>query len=177
MQKNAIDKQQDRYILVIGLFLIVLCSFIYIDYTYFRLIHPDLLAKSTFKETECFVMSKKLSTKTGLWKTYRADVLVSYSVEGVQYNKWVATNGLDKTFTRDDTGEVSKLARYQVGGRLPCFYRPDSPGTVLVAFRDTWSLVSPVILPGVLGVLALLLFIKSSWRIIKKAKQKKRNKK
>jgi hypothetical protein len=148
-------------------FLILLVSFIYIDYVYFTNILPDQRARINFRETECLMLSKKLSTKGKIFHRARADFLVSYRANGTQYNRWVSGNGLDMNYTMSIASQELVLAEYQNGRNYTCWYNPDNAEMVALSLRHSWVSLYFLIIPVIAGLVALILFLRNIWQLVR----------
>ena len=147
------------------LFILFVCI-AYVQHVYFTNILPDKMAKESFLQTSCFLISKKLADKGHLVHRYRADFLVSYHVNGVQYNRWVSGNGLDRSYSKTSAGKEDLLAQYDVGKSYPCWYDPDSPQSIVMVMRRDWFSILPIIVPLAVGVLTLYYCLKSFFHVI-----------
>lgn len=161
MWTRDFEKTGSRVFLLMGQFFVLLFCFLYIDYVYLTNIRPDKLAKETFQETQCFVVNKKLSAKGHLTHKFRADFLISYNVNGVQYNRWVSGNGLDMSFSGNGTEQGDMLAQYEVGNTYPCWYSPDNPQIAVLVMRHSWTSMFPLLVPAVIGAILLYYFLKN----------------
>ncbi|TAK73085.1 MAG: hypothetical protein EPO11_09075 [Gammaproteobacteria bacterium] len=95
----------------------------------------------TFQPTECFLESKRLNTRYPAFHRYRADFLISYNVNGVQYTRWVSGNGLDRTFTRDKNAQEVLLSQFNIGSTYPCHYKPQDPQVAVLVKRHDWIIL------------------------------------
>jgi len=173
MRIKKSDKTGIRIFMLLMQFFILISCFIYLDYFYITNLRPDKLAELKFVETKCFVMTKKLATKGKYFRRYRADFLISYQANGVQYNRWVSGNGLDMSYIRDSASQEQVLSDYADGKNYRCWYNPGNPEEALLVPRKKWTVTLPFILPVVMGVLSLLLFLKNIIFIIRHPKDKK----
>lgn len=148
-----------QFILLIAEIIIILLCLGYIKYIYDTDILPDKQAKSIFQPADCFVISKKISTKGHLIHRYRADFLVSYNVKGAQYNRWVSGNGLNLSYYRDKKTQEDIFARYDIGQRYPCWYNPDMPQFAILMVRNNWTSTFPLIIPTIVSLIVLYLLI------------------
>src|ERR1700704_4263032 len=98
-----------RIALLIGQLIIILFCIGYIDYVYYVNIYPDKKVKENFQQNSCFLVNKRLASKGHLLHQYRSEFLVNYSVNGVQYSRWVSGNGLDYSYTSNSTLEQNTL--------------------------------------------------------------------
>lgn len=121
---------------------------------------PDKEAKESFEQAQCFLISKKLSTKGHFFLRYRADFLISYNVNGVQYSRWVSGNGLNRGFVRNEIEQEEHLSQFEVGGTYPCWYSPDLPQRVILIFRNNWFSIFPFMLPATIFIFTFYYFIK-----------------
>lgn len=148
-------------------FIILLCCLIYLDYIYLSNVRPDQLAAGTYVQTQCFIMSKKLSTKGKIFRRYRADFLINYQAKGTQYTLWVSGNGLDKSYVRGSESQSKLLGEFKDGSNYPCWYNPENPEKAYLQQRTYWSYITPFIFPGIIMLAVLALFIKNAWRTFK----------
>lgn len=157
--KDPANTSKNIFILL-GQFFISLLAFIYLDYVYLANIRPDQLAKQEFVQTDCLVMSKKLSTKGKIIRRYRADFLVNYHANDVQYNRWVSANGLDMAHTIRNNTQQKLLSDYENGRNYPCWYNPENAEEAFLVPRSDW-LSLPMVLVALIGLAAFILFIKN----------------
>src|SRR3990167_5384159 len=127
MWTRDLHQTSNRICILLGQFIVLLLGFIYLDYVYLMDIRPDQLAKQRFTQTQCLIMSKKLSAKGKIIRRYRADFLVSYHADGGQYNRWVSGNGLDRSHTIRNTTQEKLLTDYENGSNYTCWYNPKNP--------------------------------------------------
>lgn len=151
----------NRIVRLIGQFFVLCLCVGYIQYIYEVNILPDKTAQDVFQQTPCFLISKKLSTKGHFWKRYRADFYISYNVSGVQYNRWISGNGLDKGFASNESAQEDILSQFEVGGTYTCWYNAESPQQVLLVFRKNWFSTLHLIIPAALAVVTLYYFLKN----------------
>lgn len=143
-----------RFLMVIGqLALIAVCA-IFIKYQYTADIHPDQEARNTFQQSNCLVVSKKLSIVGGYAQLYRADFLIHYNVDGVQYNHWVSGNGLDKSYGFRRSTQEDLLAQYQEGETYSCWYDSDQPQVSILLLRHDWYSFLLLLMAGFVGLMA-----------------------
>jgi hypothetical protein len=160
------SKTNTRILILLMQFLILLGSFIYADYIYLANIRPDQLIKNNFTQTECLIMSKKISTKGKFFHRSRADFLINYHANGVQYNRWVSGNGLDMSYGRNGQVQDQLLAEYKIGGSYTCWYNQENAEVAVLLLRHGWSLIYPLLLPMLIGLTALILFMKTGWQLL-----------
>lgn len=142
-------------------FCILLICIFYIKYEYDYHIYPDKLAHDTFQPIACEIIDKKLSLSDDSAPRYRADFLISYQVNDVQYNYWVSGNGFDRSFYRDKAKQDSILNTYQIGKNYSCFVDPKDPQIAILNLRYNWFSTIPLIIPVVIGLIALVFLIKN----------------
>jgi hypothetical protein len=159
MQNRNAMLPKGQFTLLIAQLIILLLCIAYIEHFYRVNIMPDKEAKAYFQQTSCFLINKKLSTKGKIWDRYRADFLVSYQVNGVQYNKWMTGNGLDHSFSTNRVAQESILSAYQVGSTYPCWYDPADPQIALFVMRHRWTSTLPLALPVLVGMITLYYFL------------------
>jgi uncharacterized SAM-binding protein YcdF (DUF218 family) len=161
MWKMDFTQISTRAVILIGQFLIVVACIISVDFFYLTNIRPDKKAKESYKKTECFVISKKLSSKSRLFHTYRSDFLISYHVNGVQYNRWVSGNGLDMSYSRNAGEQGDILAQYDVGKNYTCWYDPKDMQRAMLVARHNWISVFPLMLPVAIGIISAYLMLRN----------------
>lgn len=167
MRLNYFTKPEYRVLFMLAEFIFLLVCIIYIDYIYLTKIRPDQRAKLNFVQTDCLIMSKKLSTKGHLLHRYRADFLVSYQAKGAQYTRWVSGNGLDMTYYRSNEQQKKLLSDFKDGNNYICWYNPQNPDVAMLVQRDSWTYWSPFIWPGLAALVAFILAIKNVWYILR----------
>lgn len=138
----------------------------YVAHVYYSDILPDKVAADTYQEASCFLISKKLSTSGFVMERYRADFLVTYNVNHVQYTRWVSGNGLDQGYSRGSAEKKDSLVRFDVGFMYPCWYNPEHPESVYLVARSNWVVVLPLFLPLALIVITLYYFLKNLFYLI-----------
>lgn len=154
---------------------VLFLSAAYIYQGYFKNIDPDKKVKETFKQADCFLLSKKLVTKGHVFTQYRADFRVSYNVNNVQYTKWVSGNGLDTSFSYDDTEQENLLARFDNGSTYPCWYHPDDHGQVVLVLRKNWTATYALMVPSVILIIFSYYFTKGIMQLFRKRKVKSKS--
>ncbi len=102
---------------------------------------PDKRVATLFQPTECFLESKKLNARYPTLHRYRADFLITYTVNGVQYTHWVSGNGLNRSFTHDKTVQEHLLAQFNIGNMYPCKYNPNDPQVAVLVERHDWIIL------------------------------------
>lgn len=162
---NLSQKKRRLFLLLGQLFVLALCSS-YIAYIYQSNILPDKTARASFEKTDCFLISKKLNDKSYIIDHFRAEFLISYNVNGVQYNHWVYGNGLDESFSQDPDNQRNILTRYDVGGTYPCWYDPSQPQIAFFVPRNNWYSIFPLLLPMIIVIFTLYFLAKNLRKII-----------
>jgi hypothetical protein len=157
-----------RITLLVGQFIVLLVCLSYVHYVYTFNILPDKEAKEDYKESSCFLISKKLSMKGRFIQSYRADFLISYNVNGVQYNRWVSGNGLDISFSKDQAAQKNILSQFDVGGTYPCWFNPDNPSLAVLVLRYNWLSTFPLMIPFIIIVIVFYYFIKNLYTLTSK---------
>ena len=173
MWKNYLLPKGNRFALLIGQLMILLISAAYIGHVYESNIYPDQKAKAYFQQTDCFLVSKRLTTAGRLIHRYRADFLISYSVGSVQYNRWVSGNGMDLAFSQHKNEQETILSQYNVGRTYSCRYNPDDPQVSVLVMRHNWVNLFPLILPALVNVIALYFFLNSLFQLMGSFKNKR----
>lgn len=161
MSSKDFAKISNNVFILLGQFIFSLLAFIYLDYVYLVNIRPDQLAKQEFVQTDCLVMSKKLSSKGKIIRRYRADFLINYHANGAQYNRWVSGNGLDMSHSMQDDPQLTLLSNYDDGVSYPCWYNPKNAEEAFLVLRHRW-LSLPTFLVALTGFISLILFIKNT---------------
>ncbi|OGT58338.1 MAG: hypothetical protein A3F14_03470 [Gammaproteobacteria bacterium RIFCSPHIGHO2_12_FULL_43_28] len=153
--------------MLLGQLIVLAICFISISYLYLVNIRPDRQVKASFLQTDCFLISKKLSKQGHLLNEYRADFLISYNVNGTQFNRWVSGNGFDTKFTRDLASQQRILSQYQVGQSYPCWYDPKAPQISVLVMRHNWLSSFPMIVPFVICAMVLYYFLTTLLRFLR----------
>jgi hypothetical protein len=159
-----------------GQFLVLAFCVVYLDFIYISNIRPDQLASQNFVKTDCLIMSKKLSTTGNYVRRYRADILINYRANGVQYNRWVSGNGLDASYAFSNTNQELILSDYKNGGNYSCWYDPKNPEVALLVMRHTWYVMLPLIIPAFVGMIAFLFLLKNGLVLLGVMRENRRKK-
>jgi hypothetical protein len=155
-----------RIALLIGQVIVLLACVTYIEFVYTTNILPDKEAKESYNEASCFVISKRLNAQGQFAENYRADFLISYNVNRVQYNHWVSGNGLDMKFTQNRTGQEKILSRFDVGGTYPCWFNPKNPEVSILVLRHNWLSTFPLMIPSVISLIIIYYLMKNLFELI-----------
>lgn len=166
-----LSKTGRRVALIFGQFIVLILCLIYFEYLYKVNISADKKAAASFQQTDCFIISKKLNIKSHFINRYRADFLISYNVNGVQYHHWVSGNGLDSSFNQNQGAQEDILTRFDVGGTYPCWFNPEKPHIAFIVKRHNWLSAFPLILPFLLGSITLFYFMKNVIELLRKSKR------
>jgi hypothetical protein len=162
-----------RVVILMGqLYGLALCIFM-LAYVSKETIFPDKQVINNYSRTNSFIINKRLSVYQGLTRQYRADFLISYNVNGVQYNRWVSANGLDTSFDADRHRQEIALSKFHLGGTYPGWYNPSDPQSVVLVLRHNWQSTMSLIAPALFAVMflylilneLLLLITGASWKI------------
>jgi hypothetical protein len=172
MWSRDFTQRGNRIALMIGQLIIFLMCAGYIFHTYTSNIFPDKEAKESFKQNTCFIISKKLSTRGHFFHEYRADILITYNVSSVQYNRWVSGNGLDYSFAQNESSQEDVLSQFDVGGTYPCWYNPNNPQIAILVMRHNWLSTFPLMLPSVVAVIIFYYLMKNLFLLINAMKSK-----
>ncbi len=160
--------------LLIGQLIVLFICAGFINHVYTYNILPDKQAKENYIEDNCFIISKRLNTAGHVIHKYRADFLISYNVNGVQYNRWVSGNGLDISFSDNQGVQEDILSQFDVGGTYPCWYNPGNPQLSILVLRHNWLSTFPLMVPSVIGVIVLYYFLKNVFGLIMIARMRTR---
>lgn len=172
MRTKKLSKTAILILKVLVQFVLLLCLLIWLDYVYLTNIRPDILANERFQQTECFVMSKKLSSKGKYYHRYRADFLINYHANGAQYNRWVTGNGLDMTYTANNVSQEQMLSNFENGTNYTCWYDPDNAERVMLVRRERWFSLHTFILPAVAAFITAICFFVNGVRLLKTMSKK-----
>lgn len=142
-------------------FIILLTCFAYSQYIYFSNIGPDQRASTFFQQTDCYLISKNLPETGRLVHRYRADFLISYAVNHMEYTTWVSGNGLDNSFLSDRDFVYATFDGFIVGNTYPCWYNPDQPKQIMLLPRENWSSTLPLSVPIMVGLIILYYFLRN----------------
>ena len=173
MWSNEARSISIQTVLLIGQLLILIGCIYYIYFIYQTDIRPDKIANDTFNETTCFIIDKKLTTRRDAYYKYRADFLINYNVEGVQYNRWVSANGLDESFKYNKQNQQYLLAQYDTGENYPCYYDPDNPNLSILVQRYNWVSTFPLFIPSVVIMIMLFYLIETMNTLFQNLSKKK----
>jgi hypothetical protein len=163
-----------KIVMMLGQLIVLAVCFYNINYVYQTSIRPDLAARQNFRETECFIMSKKLSTKGKYFRGYRADFLINYHANGVQYNRWVSGNGLDMSYTSNNASQEQMLSDYEDGVNYSCWYNPENAEIAVLVLRQNWFTNTSLIISLIVSVMMILLLIKNSLQLLFRMKETRR---
>ena len=161
MWKGYVRITENKLVLLIGQSIVLLICVFYINHFYTENIYPDKRAKEVFRQTNCLLLDKKLNSKESKPNQflYRADFLINYSVNHVQYTRGVSGNGLNVLFSKHAAPKEEILSRFTVGGTYPCWYDPDNPSIAVLVMRHYWFSTFPLIFPSILGVIVFYFFL------------------
>lgn len=118
---------------------------------------PEKIVKENYLHTTCTLIKKQLTTQQD--DLYRADFLVSYTVNGIPYKNWTS-NEVDRSFTHDAGFQQAILGQFHVGENYPCRYHPTSPEIVVLGVRH-WSLTLSLFIPFVIALITLYYLIQT----------------
>lgn len=155
-----------RVALLTGQVIVLLLCITYIEYVYTFNILPDKEAKEAYSEASCFVISKRLNAQGQFAGRYRADFLISYNVNRVQYNRWVSGNGLDMKFSQNRVAQEKLLSRFDVGGTYPCWFNPKNPELSVLVRRHNWLSTFPLMIPSVMSVIVVYYLFKNLFELM-----------
>ncbi len=147
-------------VFLVQIFILIIC----IEYTqiiYNNDILPDKEVKENFLQTACTVVSKKLSEKTRLVHGYRADFLISYTVNNIPYQRWVTGNGLNQSFFHEQELQEQTLNQFELGSSYTCWYKPEAPQIAVLVLRHNWVSTLPLIIPTFIGLVAIYYILKN----------------
>lgn len=168
---------KDRTALLIGQIFALLICIGYFNYFYYINIYPDQQVRENFVPSECLIVSKNLSSKSGFIRKYRANFLVTYNYNGVQYNRWVSGNGLDMSYISNRGEQENLLAQFNEGGTYECWVNPEEPDTSVLVLRQHWLLTTPLILPSVISIIVLYYLLMNASTMLALRRDEKRDKK
>lgn len=152
---------EHRLLLLIAQLFVLLAMIGLFNFIYVTYVLPDKQVEILFHPTECFLITKKLTSKGHFARRYQAGFLVSYQAKGAQYNRWVTGNGLDKSFTFNPALQTSILAQYLIGNRYTCLYNPKNPEDVILVPRRNWFTAYPLLLPAAIGSIMIYYLLKN----------------
>ncbi|OGT63264.1 MAG: hypothetical protein A3E85_06130 [Gammaproteobacteria bacterium RIFCSPHIGHO2_12_FULL_45_12] len=155
---------------LLGQFIVLMACVFFVGYSYKLYFLPDIQAKVSFQQINCFMISKKLTTHGHAAYQYRPDFLISYHVKGVQYNRWVSNNGLDMSFSRHRKATESQLQQFTVGKTYTCWYHPLNPSVAILIPRHHWLSDFFLMFPAVIFVMTLYFFIRNVLRLTQRHK-------
>lgn len=134
--------------------IVLIASIAYLNFIYFNDILPDKEVKENFVQTNCTVNNKQLATRGHVVHSYRANFLVTYTVNGINYRSWVTGNGLDQAFFSDQDSQQAALDQFEINASYPCWYNPETPQIVVLVLRHDWASTLPLLIPSVLALIA-----------------------
>ncbi len=173
MRIKKINQSGNRVLVMLVQFLLLLGCLIYMDYLYITQVRREHLAAQKFVETQCFVMTKKLSTKGRFFRRYRADFLINYAANGAQYTRWVTGNGLDTSYISNSASQSKVLSNFADGKNYPCWYNAQNPEEVVLVHRNQWSSTLTFIIPGLVALMTFFFFAKNIFLMLLRARDKK----
>lgn len=161
MEKQQIVKSGRQIALFMGQVIIFFLCLGYINFVYYETIAPDESVKDVFQPTTCTVMQKRLSEAGNLIRSYRADFLLSYSVNNNQYQGWVTGNGLDLSFTTNKNSQQDLFDQYSIGENYPCWFNPADPRMIVLVLRHNWMSTLPLLIPSIIAVIFFYYIMRS----------------
>lgn len=178
-RKKLFSFRGSRITLLFFQLVVVLICAGYIEYVYYADIHPERQVKKVFTRTDCSVINSRLLQKGKEGARYRADFLISYVVKGVQYNRWVSGDGLEMLYTKDKASQEELLGKYKAGETHTCWYNPLLPQVSVLVVKHNWHSHLSLLMPLIIGVIALLFFFKSLIQLpgVEEVKKKVRSRK
>jgi hypothetical protein len=173
MWSKDFSQTRSRVVFLVGQFIVLIVCLAYLQYIYQSDILPDKEAKTNYRQTECFLISKKLSGEGHLLRRYRADFLISYHVNGVQYSRWVSGNGLDTSFNSNETEQEDILTQFEVGVTYPCWVNTTNPQLAILVARHNWFSIFPLIIPSIIAVAVLYFMCKNFYILLNRIPKKR----
>lgn len=160
--------------------IVLVFCFVYVDRIYYLNILPDKLVDETYGVTNCTITAKQLTTKGHLIHKYRADFMVNYVANGVQYQSVASGNGLDRTMTSNQMSQQEILSQFDMGSTYPCWYNPVTPQIIVLVQRHSWTSTFPLVVPTLVGVVMVFYMLKTLFMILEawrhRVVEKRRNK-
>ena len=144
-----------RFVLLFIQLTVLTLAVVSIGFLYKKYVLPDQITKLNFQVTNCQILSKKLSTSPGMVEEYRADYLISYIVGAIQYNRWVAANGLDDSYDLEKERQDELYNRFKVGATYNCWYDPKNPEIAILVSRHNWLGILPILIPLTIVIVVL----------------------
>jgi hypothetical protein len=170
---QAIDTGRNLFWFGAQVVVIVFCV-AFINFFYFGNILPDKQVKRTYQKSQCTLVQKQLSERGKLVHQYRSDFLLSYIFNGVQYQSIATGNGLDHSYTSNRVSQETILGQYQNGQAYDCWINPKEPEIVVLILRHSWTSTMPLVIPSVIGLIALYYFGRSVFAFLGVATAKTR---
>src|SRR5579862_6754587 len=127
MDRQDFSRMSSQIFIFIAQVAILIFCFVFVDFIYQNDILPDKEVKEDFTQTNCVLLTKQMATKGRLVHRYRANFLVSYTVNEVTYKTWVTGNGLDQAYFSDESHEQDLLDQFAVNTSYPCWINPNVP--------------------------------------------------
>lgn len=125
--------------LLLGQVIVLLFCVGFMFYFTFLNLFPDKYTTTKFQSANALLLDKKMMYRNHVIPRYRADFLISYNVNNVQYNRWVSANGLDQSYHLNKNRQEHLLGKFSIGKTYPCYYNPKNPEIALLLFRYDWS--------------------------------------
>jgi hypothetical protein len=162
-----------QMLMLIGQLLVLVICVAFIKQSYVANLFPDKEAQQSFRQTECFLVNKKLAEiDQPVWQ-YRADFLISYNVNGTQYNRWVSGNGLDMSYNQDQEKQATILSHYAVGKIYVCWIDTKNPQMAILVPRHNWVSAFKLLIPSVMVILLLYSVLLSCARLLRVYKKQR----
>ena len=152
--------------LLIGQFIVLIMCIANIEYVYTTHILPDKQAKETFQQTICLLTNEQLRSQDHFIHGYRADFLITYSIQGVQYSRWVSGNGLDISYSQSKSDQEDILSNFNVGENYPCYYNPVHPEVAILVLRHNWLSTFPLMIPSAISLILLYYLVKNLFELM-----------
>jgi hypothetical protein len=173
ISKLLVRKGSRIALLVLQVVIMLLCAG-YIEYVYYTDIYPERQVKRVFTQTDCTIINKRMSEKSTVIPKFRADFLISYNVNSVQYNRWVSGSGLEMLYTSDKSSQDKLLERFEIGGTYSCWFNPMLPQVSVLVVKSGWGPALPLFIPLAIALLALYFFLRTALHFPVVAKLKSR---
>lgn len=155
MDFSQLSHTKRNVFLLLGQIILLVICVSYIEYVYLTNILPDKIVNNTFEQVQCVLSDKKLEKRGTTIPRYRADFLITYSVNGKPYNTWVSGNGLERSFTMDRGSQQNMLNQFDVGQTYPCWHNPESPQIAVLVLRSNWSSTFKLFIPSIILLIVI----------------------
>ena len=152
--------------LLIGQFVLLVLSIIFIYYFYTNDIAPDKRVAEDFSMTNCMVVDKGIAQSSGAYHRYRAEFRLDYTTPMGATEGIASANGIDFTYSTDLATQQAYLDEFEKGSVYPCWFNPKKTTEVVLVLRHSWYSTLPLILPSLIAIIMFFYIGKSIVELI-----------